>query len=686
VIAMMKPTLLLIAATAALQAQQPVAPTNEPVGPARGENSGNYNITNSFEFGYRWSIVGGDLGEYRSDVNYSNGLRLLSSGLSVDSKDGRGRYFDQILLNTQGLGNDPYQNAILRIQKNGLYRYDMTWRLDAYYNPGLTVAGGLHLMDTVRRLQDHDFTLFPQGHYRLRIGYSRNTQDGPTLSTSEEFDNNSTGLPVFANVRRQWNEYRLGGDIDTHGFRFTVLRRWDFFKEDTPYSLAGVVSAADVVGSSTTDLTVLQQFNKSAPVHGRNPGWLGNLTATHKRWALNARMSYTGGHNAFALGEIASGLNRFGAATNRQIAVLGDASRPFVAGDFNISLFPTKRLTVVHNISVNNLRISGPSSYSEVVDGINTGETIFFRYLGILNISDATDINYRLKDWFGVYAGYRYTHRLVRTIEGFSLPAFANSTENDVYENNNYQDSGLIGLRFRPIKPLSINLESEIGRANHPLTPISDRNYHALGGRIDYRTRKVTFSTQYHQFYNVNAPVFYSAFSSHSRNYTATASWAARNWFSLDASYMKLHWDSIGGIAFFAGGVRPTLQSNTSLYISNTHAGTLAARFSIGRRIDAFIGYSITKDTGDGRSTATDGVVSTTPPDTTSQVNSLLASVQTFPLSYQSPFGRISLRLTPKMRWNVGWQFYNYHEQFEIFNAYQNFHANTGYTSVLWSF
>jgi len=186
--------------------------------------------------------------------------------------------------------------------------------------------------------------------------------------------------------------------------------------------------------------------------------------------------------------------------------------------------------------------------------------------------------------------------------------------------------------------------------------------------------------------YNVNAPVFYSAFSSHSRNYTATASWAPRNWFSLDASYIKIHWDSVAGIAFFAGLVRSTLQSNTSLYISNVHSGTLAAHFTIGRRADLFVGYSINKDTGDGRSTATAGVIPTTPPDTASSVNSLLASVQTFPLSYQSPMGRVSVKITPKVRWNVGWQFYNYNQQFQLFNAYQNFHANTGYTSVLWTF
>src|SRR3954451_1071985 len=109
---------IFFAALGTLPAQQVVAPTPAQVGSARGENSGNYNITNSFETGYRWSLVGGSLGEYRSDVNYGNGVRLLGSSFSIDSKDGHGRYFDQILVNTLGLGNDPYQSANLRIQKN----------------------------------------------------------------------------------------------------------------------------------------------------------------------------------------------------------------------------------------------------------------------------------------------------------------------------------------------------------------------------------------------------------------------------------------------------------------------------------------------------------------------------------------------------------------------------------------
>src|SRR5262245_45423683 len=109
-------TLALLAFTG-LHAQQVAAPTPEQVGTVRGENVGTYNVTHSFEAGYRWNRIGGDLRMYRQVVNFGNGIRLLGSSLAVNSREGHGRFFDEILLNTSGLGNDPYQSAVLRIQK-----------------------------------------------------------------------------------------------------------------------------------------------------------------------------------------------------------------------------------------------------------------------------------------------------------------------------------------------------------------------------------------------------------------------------------------------------------------------------------------------------------------------------------------------------------------------------------------
>ena len=133
--------------------------------------------------------------------------------------------------------------------------------------------------------------------------------------------------------------------------------------------------------------------------------------------------------------------------------------------------------------------------------------------------------------------------------------------------------------------------------------------------------------------------------------------------------------------AFFASTtIRPTLQSAfPSYYTSNVHVGNLSVRIAVRRWADVMVGYAITKDTGDGRAAPVPGSV-------TNPIQALVTSVQTFPLTYQSPMGRVSVRISPKVRWNAGWQFYNYAEEFHLFAYSQNFRAHTGYTSVLWSF
>jgi hypothetical protein len=686
---------LILGLTAAAGAQQTVAPTTAPVGPPRGDNTGDYNVTQSFEVGYRFAEVAGDVGMYRSVVNFGNGPRVLGTDLRVYSKDGHGHYFDEILLRIMGLGNDPYENVMLRVQKNGLYRYDMMWRLDDYYNPALTVAGnyglvltgsgpgapliatqGLHAYDTERRLQDHELTLFPQSHYRFHVGYSRNSEDGPALSTAQEFNATGDGYPVFTDVRRLWNEYRLGADIEVAGFRFTLTHRWDFFKDDTPYTSSGTGAAG-----TATDQTVLTQFNRAAPIHGSNPGWLGNLFTRRKAWAVNARITYVSGSRDFLLNEAASGISQFGGPGSRQIVAGGDAKRPDLAGDAALQFFPTDRLTIVNNTSVLSNRIDGQSSYSEVQNGLDLGQTIYFRYLGIRMVTNSTVVNYRITKKLGVFAGYNYSDRLIRTIEDSTLPAFANSTLNNMYQVSNHLNSVDAGIRFRPWKAFSITADGEIGRANFPLTPVSPKNYHSINGRMDYRTRRLQLSATYRQVYNLNAPFVFATFDSHSRQYSANGTWAPKDWFSIDTSYVKLHLDTRAGIAFFATtGTRPQLVSNLpSYYISNVHAGNLGVRFVIRRRTDLYLGYSINKDAGDGRPTAV-------PAGVTNPTEALLDSVQTFPLSYQSPLARLSFRITPKIRWNAGWQFYNYNQQFNPFGFYQNFHANTGYSSILWSF
>ena len=221
-------------------AQQVVAPTPDAVGVAGGENWGGYNFTNSVELGYRFLTLAGNQAEYRSDENFGSGVRLLANSVTVNSRNGRGRLFDSIVLTTSGLGGDPYEAASLRVQKKRLYEYEMMWRRNDYFNPGLVTDGGnsQHLLDTTYQSQDHDLTLFPESKIKFFLGYSRSKQAGAGISTIQLFDSNSNIYPFFSNLSLLRNEYRIGNEIRFFGIKVDWLRAWSDFKDDTGYQLS----------------------------------------------------------------------------------------------------------------------------------------------------------------------------------------------------------------------------------------------------------------------------------------------------------------------------------------------------------------------------------------------------------------------------------------------------------------
>jgi hypothetical protein len=648
-----------------LAAQQTVAPSDETVGPVRGQGLGGYNVTNSFETGYRFLQADGNIGKYQSDVNYGNGIRLLSSSLTLHSEDGHGTLFDDLTIATQGLGNDPYQFATLRIGKNGLYKYDLTWRLNDYVNPGLTFADGEHAFNTQRRIQDHDLTLFPQSAVRFFLGYTRNAQDGPAMTTVNIDSHTGDEFPLFANVHRVQNDYRLGGEVRFFGVRLNVLRGWEDFKEDTPTALPG-----QSLGNNVTDLTTLSSLRRTEPYHGTTPFWrLGLFSEKKDRVSVAGRLTYAMGRRDYVFDQTAIGTDPSGAAQNRQTFVSSSGSRPVFTSDLTVSVFPTTRLTISNQTAVNNVRIDGGSTLIDFNNAVGLGTRLDFQFLGIRTIVNTTDATYRVNKKLGFHAGYEYSAREIRSNEQAVIggaPIGVAATQ------DNHLHSGSAGVRLTPYKRLTFSLDGEVGRADRPIFPISERNYHTLNARVRFKTKTLSLSAAARSNYNTNS-VSLSSSSSHGRNYSFDGSWMPTGWFAVDAGYSKLHLDTASGIFYFLpSGFAAT--GNQSIYISNIHSGNLGARLGIRRIADLYLGYNQNEDTGDGRSNPFIGPGALLP---------AFVAAQTFPVNFRTPMARLSVRLHEKLRWNFGYQYYSYREDF---SNRQNYFAHTGYTSLKWSF
>ncbi|MGH9629493.1 MAG: hypothetical protein ACRD7E_14320, partial [Bryobacteraceae bacterium] len=527
-------------------------------------------------------------------------------------------------------------------------------------------------------LQDHNLSLQAAPSLRLLLGYSRNRQSGPSLTTSNLGGSGGTEAALFGNVRRLQDEYRLGAEFDWKGWRFSGLRGWEVFRDDTEYTLNPLQPV-----SPNQAGPVVKDFNRVEPYHGRTPYWQAALAHAGRRHSVHGVFRYASGERAFIHDETASGSLQFGPLA-RQVLVAGNGRRPLISGNLSFNSVLTSRLTAIVEVNLYRVRMEGDNFYQELNSGTLDLSSRAFELLGIRTVSGSANLVYRVRDWLSVHGGYRPAARLIRSTQQSSIGAELTSVTS---QQSNTSHAGVAGVRLRPFKQLSALLEAEVGRNSRPFSPISDRDYHTLHGRVQYRTSKLTMLASVRTNYNFNS-VALSSHSSRSRQYGIQGSWFPSAKWSIDASYMKNHLDAISGIAYFSAGQLVT--GDRSWYISNLHTGTLGVRAAVVPRTELYVGYVFVEDTGDGRQEAMMPAGST---GLSASEAPAFRTAQTFPLRYHTPMARLSIALHPNLHLNVGYQQYRYSERFGaptlVLSALpdlQNYRAHTGYTSLLWSF
>ena len=225
--------------------------------PAEGIDSGNYNVRQTVEFGYRATDISGNSANYGTFVNLNSGVRLFEQSLDVRSLNHTGSLFDTLSTQSFGYGGDPNDVTRLRIGKNKWYDFTGMFRRDRYpwnYNllanplnptsssPAVPVTDSLHSMNTVRRMSDFNLTLLPQSRIRFRLGYNRNIQEGPSFSSFggatilDPMTGYGTQTQIFQNWKTTLNAYHLGADFQlTRKTSLHYDQTFQYFKQDTSY-------------------------------------------------------------------------------------------------------------------------------------------------------------------------------------------------------------------------------------------------------------------------------------------------------------------------------------------------------------------------------------------------------------------------------------------------------------------
>ena len=96
----------------------------------KGIDSGDYNIQQTIEAGYRADWINGNMNTYNTFINLGEGVRLLDYTLDMRSLDHNGLLFDTLNFSNFGYGGDPDNVTRLRIQKNKWYDFRYHFRRD----------------------------------------------------------------------------------------------------------------------------------------------------------------------------------------------------------------------------------------------------------------------------------------------------------------------------------------------------------------------------------------------------------------------------------------------------------------------------------------------------------------------------------------------------------------------------
>ena len=214
----------------------PAAQAQDSSDETKGVDSGNYNVQQSAEIGYRVNWINGNQDTYDTFVDLNQGPRLLDYTLNMRSLNHQGLLFDNLNFSNFGYGGDPNDVTRLRIEKDKWYDFSYVFRRDKYFwdynllanpfnpvpippagapasfaitNPAFASTNSPHSLDMVHRMQDFDLTLLPLSRIRFRLGYSRHVEEGPALTTEDA----TVEIPMAQNFEETTDAYRMGVDF-----------------------------------------------------------------------------------------------------------------------------------------------------------------------------------------------------------------------------------------------------------------------------------------------------------------------------------------------------------------------------------------------------------------------------------------------------------------------------------------
>jgi hypothetical protein len=725
--------------------QAPAASSNS--GPPEEKKIGNFVVQQSFEFGYRSVDVSSqklnpsdptNFAMYDTLVNQHSGPRLLDQTLSMQSPDHKGLLFDDLFISSFGFGGDPNNVARAQLTKYNWYDFNALFRRDwnffdynllanplnpANSNPAIPITFSPHRYDMVRRMSDLNLTVKPQSRLSLRLGYDRNTWQGPSFTTIPE----ASEEEIIETVLVQRNnvisdQYRVGVD-----FRFLTRTTisYDQFVNHTKYATSwrdesfswvlpnGPPADLGIVWNTQNGQPCDTPFVPNPPV--ANPAcslYLAYLRNNPERTTspteqlsfhsnyfsrldLTGRVTYS---NTNMTSQFSDFFNGFLADQGtRQFISSGpiNGKRIAVSSDFGVTLYVTNKLRISDRFRFYNFRIptlwnsatqtwAGTSALDPVgATPDSVGNTTFTRFLGEDTKSNEIEVEYDLSKRLGGRAGYRFQSSLYRHIgENNNLSTGDVELDSDIVPVNFH--TALFGVWTRPSEKLRANLDVELTTADNFLTRISPRRSLQYRARASYKPiREITLAAT-GNVYEARNGVQEISYNAHNRNFgfTATANHTEKLGLELAYNYNNVASNSficfqdsaslLPGNPFpcaaDTGGGVPFETYQT--YSNRSHFGTATVLVKPVKRLTTNVGYSVVSVNGDA---------------------TILNSLQPFGTlksNYHRPLADLEFEIARGWTAIARWNYYEYREKTPFFGPTypRDFHANATTLSLRYAF
>ena len=719
--------LALAALTATAQQPSPSPPQKDAAAktqsstPTDGDEAGDYTVTSSIELGYRGLRVGGDINKYQSDLNYKAGPRLFDTSFLMQAKEGQGSLFDTLLVTSTGWGGDPQGHMRFSMEKSSLYRLDGNYRKFKYFRSVNNFANpfyvppslpsnqekGWHSSNNEQQVGDFDLTLLPKNErVSFRVGYSPTRYTGPAF-TSWHYGGDD--FVILSNAKSRSDEFRVGADWKLAGIDFSLLQGHRRFRDESTWDNNSLNLGAN---PTTASNALLYSLNREAPIKGTtNYTQFTGHTLVAKRLDLTGRFVYSASKTELDWTESATGRNFNTRITNIPGAInppniltlgqwnfTGGANRPAVRGDFGATYLVTSKFRLSNTFSFDRFHTSGSDYYAGVFSMTKTDGTgavtllptgTSYALTRFRKLSNLVEGDYQFNDRYSVHLGYRYGTTRVEEFAGGNNLGNNGAPYVAIHgvEEENHTHAVIGGFRARPVKTWTLFANFERGVADGVLTRVGQYDYTNFRVRSRYTpNRKLALNLSLVTRDNANPSsvegVSLEDFgvSVKSRVFSSSIDYTPSSRLSFSGGY-NYQWVNSDAVIRYTFATPPASAPANGFYTGHAlyyvrhnyfHFDVTAQPL---RRVTFFASYRINHDNGQGDQ------VSNMPGGT---------FISSYPMSYQSPEGRLSLRLHRRLDANFGYQYYNYNESEFRQIGYnvrpQNYHAHIPYASLRFYF